>query len=354
MSDLPFRPAHALAATLLGLALLTPLPASAQALTWTTVSSMEMAGVMGSMMSMFSDMDEPTTETVWVGEGMMRTDSEESSTIMNLAEGRMIQIDHDARTWFAVEFGDMEAMSERMRADAAAEMESGDPEAGEMPEFEGEFDVERTGVTREVGGYDAEQVLMTLTMEARDEEQEGEPLAGRMVLLTEMWMSEELASHPAFAEMREGAMEFARGGMSSGEFGPMAADPRMADAMERMQEEFEGLDGMAVRTTSLFLLLPGELEFDREAAVASLEEELSGDGPSLADLAGAGAARSALGGLFGRRDEPEEPEVGQQPLMRMVQEVRDVRSVDLDPTLFQPPADYREVESPWGGVPDTP
>jgi len=58
-----------------------------------------------------------------------------------------------------------------------------------------------------------------------------------------------------------------------------------------------------------------------------------------------------LGGLFGGGDdEPEEPELVQQSLMRVVQEIRDVESVTLEPGFLDPPADYREIESPMSRI----
>lgn len=337
-----------------------PPAVTAQALHYTTVSTFEMGGTLGALMSAFSDADEPTVEEVWIGDGTMRMDADGASTILRMGEGRMVQIDHEARTWYTMDFGDMTAAAARAREDAMASRDEAMADTAAMPEFEGEFDVERTGRTSTISGYDAEQVLFTLTIEARGDAEAGGgageegPLAGRMVLLSEMWISPELTEHPAFAQMSEEAREFALGGLEAGgEMGPLAADPRMADAMERMQEELGDLDGMAVRTTSLFVLLPGDLEFDREAALEALGRELD-QGPGLAGAAGAGAmdaARSALGGLFGGRDdEPEEPELTQQSLMRMVQEIRDVESVSLEPGFFDPPADYREIESPLSGI----
>jgi len=341
------------------IATMAPTPASAQALHYTTVSTFEMGGTLGALVSAFSDMEEPTVEEVWVGDGAMRMDSEGESTILQVAEGRMIQVDHDARTWYAMTFGDMSAMADQARQDAEEAMASrDDADAEATPEFEGEFDVERTGRTETISGYEAEQVLFTLTMEARGEQaedQEEGPLAGRMVLLSEMWISPELNEHPAFAQMGEAAMDFAPGSFEGGgDMGPLAGDPRMGEALERMQEEMGDLGGMGVRTTSLFVLLPGELEFDRQAAIESLDQELD-QGPGLAGAAGSGAmdaARSALGGLFGGGgdDEPEEPELTQQSLMRVVQEIRDVETVTLEPGFLDAPADYREVESPMSGM----
>ncbi|HKK93198.1 MAG TPA: hypothetical protein VJ925_07165 [Longimicrobiales bacterium] len=345
---------------LLAAATITPVAASAQALHYTSVSTFEMGGTLGALMSAFSDMDEPSVEEVWVGDGAMRMDADGGSTILHMTEGRMIQVDHDARTWYAMDLGNMTAMADRARQDAEEAMRSRDEAAAEQddaPEFEGEFDVERTGRTETVSGYDAEQVLLTLTMEARGEQadEQGEsPLAGRMVLLSEMWISAELSDHPAFAELGEAAMEFAPASFEGGDdMGPLAADPRMAEALERMQEEMGDLGGMAVRTTSLFMLLPGDMEFDRQAAIDALDQELD-QGPGLTGAAGAGAmdaARSALGGLFGGGDdEPEEPELVQQSLMRVVQEIRDVESVTLEPGFLDPPADYREIESPMSRI----
>lgn len=355
----PLRPA--LASTpflpiLVLLALSTSSSLTAQeAVRYTTTSTFEMGGALGAVVAAFTDSDEAVEETVTVGGGMMRMDRENESTIMKMAEGRMIEVDHEARTWWALDFATAMAEVEGMREQAAAETAREDLE--DRPELGGDFEFERTGRVESIGGLEAEQVIFTLTMEARDEEAEDAPLAGRMVLISESWMSSELAELPAFAEMRSDAMEFAEEEFGPGTgMGAFGADPRMAEAMETMQEELEGVGGVAVRTTSLFVLLPGDLELDREAALAALGEELSSDGPSLADLAGRGAAdaaRSALGGLFGRRsepEEPEEPEPVQQPLMRMVQEIGEVESIAFDPSLFDPPADYTEVESPLAAM----
>src|SRR6056297_3948576 len=88
---------------LLVAATMIPSTTSAQALHYTTVSTFEMGGTMGALMSAFSDMDEPSVEEVWVGDGAMRMDADGGSTILHMTEGRMIQVDHDARTWYAMD-----------------------------------------------------------------------------------------------------------------------------------------------------------------------------------------------------------------------------------------------------------
>ncbi len=263
-------------------------------------------------------------------------------------------------------------MDEAERQQQEAQREMSDQE---MPEFTGSFSLDRTGRSSNLNGFDAEQVFMTMEMEAQSEEEQGaNPAASlRMVYFTEMWMSDELEDHPAFQQMAEGAMEFARedlemdmGALSTA----VASDPRMIEAMERYAEEMQGMSGMAVRTTSLFLVLPPEIEFDRQKAIEKLEmappRELSFDfSDAAADAAREGALSAARGALsrFGLSrggDDEEEDDEGeleapsqQMTIMRMLQELRGVEEVASDPGLWTPPADYREIASPLSeaGVP---
>jgi len=326
----------------------------AQQLRYVTESRIEMGGMLGAMAGMMGDLTEPTIETTLIGDGVIRTDNDASSTIIRLGEGSMVQINHEEKSWYSFEFGDFGTMLDEMKTEAQAEASAAQAEALEMT---GSFSMDRTDRRQSVNGYDAEQVFMTIELAAA--ESGTSPMgSGRMVMFIESWMSPALATHPAFQSMNEQARDFVRNGAEFG-MGDMSAammgGDQMGEALQQFQEQLQSLEGMPVRTTSLFLMLPDGAEFDQAAALEALEADLSADGPSLSDLmAGGGgdAAREALGRFgFGGGSSDAEPEApAQQTLMRLIQEVREIESVTLDPSTFQPPAEYREVASPMKGI----
>ena len=132
----------------------------------------------------------------------------------------------------------------------------------------------------------------------------------------------------------------------------------------------EDLNEFSLKTTTLFVLVPPGMDFDRDLAIAALDVDPSSDmGALMADAAeeqakesaedaAVSAIRSLGGGLFGGGDDEEEdeeeeeeevPEPVQTVLIRQVEEVVEIVSLLLEATLFGPPADYTETPSPFSG-----
>jgi hypothetical protein len=244
--------------------------------------------------------------------------------------------------------------------------------------FEPSLEVDRTGETRTINGWDAERVIMTLTLAAAEsqvseEEMEDDPMAAMMgqsamVMISDLWISDDL---PGYEQMREAlgdqAQDFASG--SGGMDALMAGFPQMAALAEEMKEEMEGLEGDAVLSTVYTVMVPSTAELDRDSILAMADEPLP-QGPDLSELmaqamgnAGEEAAMDAvsgalggLGGLLGRgrddEEEPEELEMSAAPaptvMTRIVTEIIDVERPSLTEADFQPPAGYRERERPGG------
>ncbi len=343
------RPAWILFVALL--ALLPSPPAQAQEVAFTTVSKAEFGGSMGQMMRMVPGAADAVRSSTFVKGSMVRTDSDDSSTIMNAGEGTLTFLQHQEGTYYTLSMEEMAAMA-RMGGQGVEDYEE------DAPEFEARFHTERTGRIREVNGFDASEVLMIVEMEPPEEVMEGAE-AGRMVLFTQLWLSADVPGYEAYVDaQKEFGAQVMRSGGGQGLAAAFAADPRMAEAVEANQDALKDLEGLTLRSTSVFLTLPPGAELDRDAALASLEGPLP-EGGGLGDLAAEGAAAAArdamknLGGMLGRRNRKNRPQEaaapqGQSVIMRMTTSMEDFRTGGVSNDLFQVPAGYTEVDPEMG------
>lgn len=362
-----------------GLAL--PSATEAQDVRYRTVTTTEYAGLMGSMMQIAGEGMGPDTTTTWIKGAMRREDQADgkASWIIDLESMDMTRWDHEDESYWILNFQEFMQSADSSLAEARGEMTEEDRERMEAAEasLEPSLEVDRTGETRTLNGWEAERVIMTLTLAAAEnsvseEEMEEDPMAAMMgqssiVMLSDLWISDDL---PGYAQMREAlgdeAQDFATG---SGGMESLAAGlPQMAALAEELKEEMEGLEGDAVLSTVYTVMVPATATLDRDSILAMGDEPLP-RGPDLSELmaqamgnAGEDAAMDAvsdalggLGGLLGRGRDEEEPEEIQVTsaaaptvMMRIVTEIIDVERPSLSATDFQPPAGYRERERPGG------
>lgn len=357
---------------LLAMTGMVPEAGSAQEVTVRYSTQVDFGGNLGRMMRLIPGMGRamaPQEEVVRVKGMNLRSDEGESSTIVNAEAGRIIQLDHSDRTYTVMTAADMaEMMQEAVThmEDAVAEARAQQPApSGDEPEIRVNARVESrvTGARQNIGGIDTEQVHLTVHLDFEGE-QDSEVIQGTMVVFSDIWTSRDGAAPEVDEVWRTWAQNFAGSPdfqeATQGMQQAFAADPRIQVAMEQHSEALERLEGTAVKTTTFMVtVLPGST-FDPEKALADAERDLSIDlgavaGAAARDAAGS-AARSALsgvtGGLLGRRrgqPEPEpEPEaadpVTQATIIRTVQELVSVERGPVPSDIFDPPANYRELD----------
>lgn len=323
----------------------TPLVLAAQDISYTTTTRAEFGGALGRVMRVVPGGTDPTVETTSIHERLMRVDHDESSTIMEMESLSFTFLNHTDRTYWTMDWSDAGAMWEQSARVNMPERERSvyvDDENRRTVTYETSFDVDRTGDRERINGYMAERVFFTLTIDAT-EEYAANPdsvVGGTMVLLTEMWISDEFPAYEALMEMRPG-------GQVNANANPMALqyDPRIGSALQRLQEEMDGLDGLSMKTVSHFVIVPMELDFDRDAVLRDADRSLMADVAGAVVSGAAGAVRRGLGGLtrglFGRRSEPERPAPQQAVIMRVTAEIHDVSEAPLDPGIFVRPENYQ-------------
>jgi hypothetical protein len=337
---------------------------------------MEFAGTLGTMLGALGASDPVESET-WMQEGMMRTDDGTSSTVTNIIDGTYLVIDHEERTYFRSTFAEMMDMANQATAEVegaigadpmADEPSPSDDPASDEPRVEADFsfDADRTGDRKAFGEWEAERLILTMNVEFTAEDEDGAMQeAGDMVMVTELWISEDFPTAAALwgDALADGDLAWveAMGERdTSGMDQIMATNPQLGTAMERMEEEMEGLDGTTLESTAYVVMVAPGQELDRDAVLAMTGQPLSEGMGTVAGRAAGNAARDAaadaarsaagrLGGLFGRKqEEPEEPELPAQSIMtRVTTLVTSVEAGPFAPEVFEADPSYTEVPAPW-------
>jgi hypothetical protein len=336
-----------------GLALLAGVPVVAQDVEYTTVSQAEFGGAVGRMIKL-SGAGDPITEVTYIKGNRLRTDDDEkSSTITDFDDGVFTWLNNEAKTYYTMSIADMTAAAQQMAAGYMADS-SGQQQAAES-EPQVSYDIrastEKTGKKQKFHGSQAAQVLITVEIEATEvNEEQDSTLAGTMVLLSDQWMSTEFPGYEAMQRIEANWQQVwqvnSAGADASGMDQASKTDPRIGAALEKLAEELKGLEGIALKSTTHFIVVPPGAEFDRDKALKDADKSLAGDAAGAAANEAARSAQGAVsgitGGLFGRK--PKEPKPEQSTIVRVKSEVTDVQTAMLQDDLFKAPPDYTEAK----------
>jgi hypothetical protein len=375
------------------MALATPAPAAAQASSfeYTEVTTFEASGLLGFLLARHSGGEEQGG--VHILGSRMRQDSGESSVIFDGEAREWIILDHDIRTYMRFTMADMrEAGMQAMEAlrDSRDEVEAARAEAQEelaemeeaMAEARREMEITVRHIPmnqrERINGYDAERHQIVVEMAEAEGIQGAEEVdEGSLVVLLELWMSEELAQqNPLYAQgadspiyqafmedpdYRAMAEEMSEFFGTAGQPDDLAAfaliDARVGAAVAEALESLAEVEGMAVRTTMVVAVLPATVELDTEQLIAwepsTMGDQLRGQASQAAQDAARDAARDAIRGMtrgiLGRRGGDEEQVAEQDltihPLVRVTTELSDVRTGGT-PTedMFRIPEGYTEFD----------
>ncbi len=344
---------------LLVIAALLAVPAAvvAQGITYREVSQARLPGTAGKVIGALSG-GMKSEQTVSIADGTMRTDSEGSSTILDTRARRWIFLDHEKKQYYTMSMDDlaksMEQVSGQLKeAQAQQEAESANGAGTDSAGIEWSFDlnVDRTGQTRPVSGYPADEVLMTLTIQGKGTDQEtGDTASMNMVLFSDLWMSTDAVLADAMKQLGKGMGEMARSGEASMANGMEAAfgqDPRIRAGMAKAAEEASKLEGIQLRSTTYVVLLPPGTDFDPQLALNGPEKK---EGNAVADAA-RNAVSNKLGGLLGRKkkEAPKEEESAAPQQTTLMTTTTEVTSIDVGPVpadRFTVPTGYEEVQPP--------
>jgi len=326
--------------------LVAPPAAYTQDVQYETVTKIDLPGALGTMMRAAARLgggSMETVETTYIKGNRMRTDVDASSTILDLDGRRMILLDHQARTYRTIGFDAAAAHAEQAAQDIRDARDgrtvTGSDDASGQVSFR--FAVDRANERKQIAGYNAERFFITMEAEGEFVPEDGAEReeTGTLVVLTDLWSSTDvpvLGARGAFDDAS--AREYAEAGSSLAEAlaAAFAEDPSLQVAFEQSAAEASKIEGMPVRTVMTFVgVAPGH-RFDRSLVTQPRQE--SGARRALGRL---GARAAAAAGQAGTQDAAEPT---QSVLITMTSEVRNVSTRTLDPSLFEVPEGYRQLD----------
>lgn len=291
----------------------------------------KLEGMLGRMVGMFGGKAarEGVVGTTAVKGNRKLTMTENTGQIVDLGEEKIYEVDVRRKEYRVTTFEEMRRrireQQEAARKEAARQ--EGKDEKSETPqkEFEFDFDAKETGQKRQIAGYDARQVIMTLTMREKGKTLEQ---SGGFVMTADTWFGPEIA---ALKELSDFEMRYFKALYGDEMFG-MAADqmatvmalyPALGKASARLKQEGDKLKGTALATTTTFEIVKTAEQVEEETKA----QEGSGGG--------------GISGMLARRIAKKEPPKPRALLFTLNHEFQEVATT-VPASDVELPAGFKE------------
>jgi hypothetical protein len=343
-------------------------------------SLLSMMRMMGKFSGQARQSLDPITQSVYLKGNRMAHVGKDSTSIIDLDQETITQIDHAKKQYSVMTF---EQMKKAMEEASKQMQEKMNQHASEHPAEMDRADVSFSakvrdgGQSKQISGIDTKLTILTLEMEAKDK-QSGQK--GAMDFTSDMWMAADI---PGYEEVRDFQRRLAvKMGMLAGPgMTNMAAmmQQSMMKGMGDLVKEASKLKGTPVLTvTRVGATADGQPL--PSAAEAPLPPAKDPEFPNMGQLAAEGAANAAtqeaasslgragklggiaggaLGGLggFGHKKKPDQAQAQQQSadsksqaalasvFMESQTEMHEFSSASVDGSVFSVPAGYKQVES---------
>lgn len=253
------------------------------------------------------------------------TMNEQSGQIVDLSEEKIYDVDYRKKEYEVTTFAElrqrMKEAQERARKQAESQPEHKQEAAKPDREYEVDFDAKETGQKRQIAGYDAREVIMTVTVREK-----GKTLdqSGGLVMTADTWLGPRI---PAMKEEADFEMRYWKQlnsdmTMSAEQMAAvLAMFPLVGKAQERLRKENVSLDGtpLAVTTT---------VEAVKTKEQVAEESKQSGGGGGLGGM----LARKMM-----KKDEPKQ----RATIFTVNHEVQEI-STSVTAAELQIPADFKE------------
>jgi hypothetical protein len=249
-------------------------------------SQVKFEGMLGTMTRMFGGKaaSDGIVSSNAVKGNRKATLNDSTGRIVDLGEEKVYDLDIKKKEYQVTTFEELrrklrEAQEQAAKQAKEAPKEAGEPTqpSGSQKEVEVDFDVKETGQTKSIGGYDARQVIMTITVREK-----GKTLdeSGGLVLTSDSWLGPDI---PALRELAEFEMRYWKAiapetaGVSAEQMAAaIAMYPMIKQAMDRLNREKVNLKGTPLATT---------MTFEGVKSKAQVEEQKnSGSGGGLSGM----------------------------------------------------------------------
>jgi hypothetical protein len=186
------------------------------------------------------------TATAVKGDRKMAT-HDDTAQLIDLAEEKIYDINLAKKTYKVTTFAELREKMKKAMEQAGEKPEQAEPNE-KAPEYEVDFDVKETGKQQQIAGFDARQMVMTITVRQKGKKLEE---GGGSVMTADLWLGpkikaleEEQAFDMRYAEkLRLADLAEARDLAAA-----MAASPALQQAMKKFQEQKVSMSGTPLRT----------------------------------------------------------------------------------------------------------
>lgn len=267
------------------------------------------AGALGKVFNFFGGKSarEGVVSTVAVsGDRKMTTTGDNTAQIIDLREEKIYDLDMRRKTYKVTTFEDIrrqmrEAEAKAREAAAQESRESRPSEPAEkdpnQKEVEVDFDVKNTGQTKTINGFDARQVIATITVREKGKTIEE---SGGIVMTVDTWLSKSAPSTKEVMDFDRRYYEKLNGPISAMDAQQMATVsamfPGVKDAFARFSRE--DLGGTAIQSTTTMEAV--------KSAEQMKEEASRGTSASSDEKANPLSVGGAIGGFMRRRQQQQQ------------------------------------------------
>jgi hypothetical protein len=332
----------------------------------TQMTGGSLAAMMQSLGPLGGRAREPIVSTHIVKGNRMTSITRDTVSVIDLDRETITNIDTARKQYSVMTFAEM-----KQRMEEGMQRMQGRQKGKNGEDVQANFKVsaKATGKTKIVQGLTAKQVVITMTMEAADAKS-GQ--SGAMDMVTESWV----APLPGYDEVREFQKRMAvkMGAMFGSGMQQMAqmsmGQPGMAKGMEEIAKEMQKVDGMPVESTvkmgvsgnaNASAAAPPPAPGSAGGCADAPSQQTQASQSSAGGLAGALAGRLGGFGGLGRRKKEEQPAPAETSsgcaatpagangaaagsLMEMTMTLTAYSSAAADPTKFEIPAGFKQVE----------
>ncbi len=339
-------------------------------------SLLQMMKNVGAFSSQARHVGDPVVSTIYLKDNRLANVSPDNIEIIDLDKESVTHIDIQKKTYYVMTFAQIRQAMENARAQMQQQAAK-QPQPAPNPDAQNvkmSFDakVRNTGVQKEISGLQSSESILTLTMNATDTQTQQ---SGSMAITNDMWM---VPSIPGYEQVQDFYQRFAEK-MSDATVGlgydfskMLPQNPAAGQALNDMAGEMQKLQGvpimqvMRMGTTANGQSLPA-------ASEAPLPADSGSAAPSAGQAAKSGMASmisSRLGGFggFGRNknNPPSNQNANQnttggsqaQPTNAVLMETQittsNFSSAPVDPSHFDIPTGYIQVQPPAAAAPNVP
>jgi hypothetical protein len=296
-----------------------------------------MAGVMKFAGAFSKQAREPIVTAVAVKGNRMVHASPHHASVIDLDSETITDINFDKKQYSVMTFAQMKQMMDEMSQKMKSSRDA------QKADVHFKVSAKDTGEKKSIAGYDTHEMILTMEMEGADQETGNK---GGMVITSDMWIAPKVSGYNEVADFRKRMaqkLDWTPNGM-----GMMGARPDMSKGMAELAKESSKLNGMPVfQTVKMGVHAEGQAQGAQPAA--QQQQDQQADKPSLGSL---------LGGKFGRKKKDDSAgEGGAAPqssgdasgsLMEMTMEMGGFSAAPVDPSKFEIPAGFKQVEPDAG------